>query len=63
MVKKPTEGPCQVVVSQERFTDLLILRAVKCGEDGRLVRHRSLPESGLLMCPAHEYSRFRVDKP
>lgn len=62
MIKKPEAGSCEVVVSLTRYTELMILRAVKCGEDGGRVFHRHLPESGLLMCPTHNHFRFGLDR-
>ena len=60
MINKPEDGPCRAVTGMVQFTSLQILRAVRCGKDGRLVRHKDLPESGLHMCPAHEVARINA---
>ena len=57
---KPQTGPCEAAVKMTEYTILRILRAVRCGLEGRLVHYRTFGKAGLVLCPSHEQQKLSV---
>lgn len=57
---KPKTGPCEAAVKMSTYTILKILRAIRCGQEGKLVHWRTFGKAGLVLCPSHEQEKLSV---